>query len=59
MIPVEALKLALSKELTSINLYRDLSNKHPEIKDLLSVLLTEEQKHKKMIEDKIYEITRQ
>lgn len=58
MSPTEALKLALNKEMQSIKLYQDLSNKYPEIKDLLISLLNEEQKHKKMIEQKIFEVTR-
>jgi rubrerythrin len=58
MSAVEALKLALSKEINSIKLYQDLSNKHPEIRELLSFLLTEEEKHKKMLEGKIYELTK-
>jgi rubrerythrin len=58
MTPVEALQLALSKEEAAIKLYRDLSLKHIEIKDLLFSLLNEEEKHKLMIEKKISELTR-
>ncbi len=58
MTPVEALKLALAKENTSITLYTDLSNKLPEIRELVLFLLNEEQKHKKMIEEKIVEVTK-
>ena len=58
MTPVEALRLALQKEEASIELYRDLSVKHPAIKDLLSSLLDEEFKHKKMIEEKIVQLTK-
>ena len=57
MTATEALKVALSKEEASINLYRDLVAKHSEIKELLSSLLNEEEKHKQLIEKKIYEIT--
>lgn len=57
MIPVEALKLALSKEEQAIKLYQDLAVKHPAIQELLSFLTTEEQKHKKMLEEKISELT--
>ncbi len=57
MTATEALKVALSKEEASINLYRDLAAKHSEIKELLSSLLNEEEKHKQLIEKKIYEIT--
>lgn len=58
MTPVEALKLALSKEEASIKLYRKLTIEHSAIKDLLLSLLNEEEKHKLLIEKKISEITR-
>jgi len=58
MTTVEALEVALGKEKTSIALYQDLIVKHPVIKDLLYSLLIEEQKHKKLIEEKIVELTR-
>ncbi len=58
MTPVDALKLALSKEVESIKLYQDLSIEHPAIKELCSSLMLEEQKHKKKVEEKIYELTR-
>ena len=58
MTPVEALNVALEKEKNSIKLYTDMSNKFSEIKELLSFLLNEEQKHKKMIEGKIAEMTK-
>ncbi len=58
MTPVEALEVALEKEKTSIALYQDLIVKHPVIKDLLYSLLIEEQKHKKLIEERIIELTR-
>ena len=58
MTPVEALEVALEKEKASIALYQDLIVKHPVIKDLLYSLLIEEQKHKKLIEEKIVELTR-
>lgn len=57
MIEVEALKLALSKEEGSIAVYQELIAKHPNLKDLLYSLLLEEQKHKKLIEEKIKELT--
>ncbi len=56
MTPVEALKLALAKEEGSITLYNDMIAKHAVIRDLLTELLNEELKHKKLIEDKISEI---
>ena len=57
MIEVEALKLALRKEEGAIKFYQELVVKHPTIKDLLFTLITEEQKHKKLIEEKIRELT--
>jgi len=56
MIPAEALKLALSKEVASIKLYQGLYQKHTQLKDILSFLITEEQKHKELIEKKIREL---
>lgn len=58
MTPVEALEVALEKEKAAIALYQDLIVKHSEIKDLLYSLLIEEQKHKKLLEEKIVELTR-
>lgn len=58
MTPVEALKLALSKEQSAIDLYERLSRKHTAIKELLLFLLNQEEKHKKLIQDKIQELTR-
>ncbi|MFA5199454.1 MAG: hypothetical protein WC442_00890 [Candidatus Omnitrophota bacterium] len=58
MIDVEVLRLALSKEETSIKLYKKLLADHPGLKDLLYFLITEEQKHKILIEKKITELTR-
>ncbi len=58
MIPVEALKLALSKEIEAIGLYQKFSRDYPIAKDMFLFLADEEQKHKKLIEDKISELTR-
>ena len=58
MTQVEALKLALSKEVNSIELYRKLANQYPAIKELLDSLVIEEEKHKALIEKKIAEVTR-
>jgi rubrerythrin len=58
MTVVEALKLALEKERNSIKLYRDLSQKHSGIKDLFDFLITEEQKHEKLITEKIVAVTK-
>jgi len=58
MIDVEALKIALSKEMDAIETYQEMLVKHPNLTELLSFLLTEEQKHRKLIEAKIVELTR-
>ena len=58
MTEIEALKLALIKEQASIDLYKDLVQKHSSLRDLGSFLLNEEFKHQKMIEEKIVELTR-
>lgn len=57
MIDLEALQLALSKENDAIEAYQELLGNHPNLKDLLYFLITEEQKHKKLIEQKIAELT--
>jgi rubrerythrin len=57
MDEVQVLKIALKKEEGSINFYQDMLVKYPSLKDLLYSLLVEEQKHVKMIEKKIVEIT--
>lgn len=58
MTPVEALQLALTKEQSAIDLYERLSRKYTAIKELLLFLLNQEEKHKKLIQDKIQELTR-
>lgn len=58
MVPVEALKLALSKESASIELYKRLSIEHTALAELFQFLINEEYKHKQMLEKKIEEITR-
>ncbi len=58
MIDIEVLKLALSKEEDAIKTYQGILIKHPSLTDLLSILITEEQKHKMLIEKKIAELTR-
>ena len=58
MGPVDALKLALSKEMNSIKLYNRLNLEHPVLGELLLFLINEEEKHKQLIEKKIQEITR-
>lgn len=56
MIPVEALKLALLKEVASIKFYDGLYQRHTQLKDILLFLITEEQKHRELIEKKIREL---
>jgi len=58
MGPVDALTLALAKEIESIELYTKILNEHPSLNEELVFLINEEQKHKKIIEKKIYELTR-
>ncbi|MFA5038813.1 MAG: hypothetical protein WC732_03945 [Candidatus Omnitrophota bacterium] len=58
MLAIEALQLALKKEEASITLYQKLANTYKEIQPLLSDLLNEEYKHKKLIEEKIRELTK-
>ena len=58
MGPVDALTLALAKEIESIEMYTKISNDHPSLNETLLFLIGEEQKHKKLIEKKIYELTR-
>jgi rubrerythrin len=58
MIDIEVLNLALSKEKDAIETYQEMLASHPNLTDLLSLLVTEEQKHKTLIEKKIAELTR-
>jgi len=57
VIDIDVLKLALSKEKGAIKMYQDMLAQHPNLTELLSLLVTEEQKHKMMIEKKIAELT--
>ena len=57
MTPVDALKLALEKENNAIELYQKLAIEHSAIKELLLFLMNEEEKHKKLLEKKIVEVT--
>jgi len=58
MIDIDVLKLALSKEEKAIETYQKMLIEHPALKELLSLLVTQEQKHKMMIEKKIEELTK-
>ena len=57
MGPVEALKVALGKEIEALELYQKFSNEFPAAKDIFLFLIGEESKHKVMIEKKIVELT--
>jgi len=39
-------------------MYQDMLLGHPQLKEMLFLLFTEEEKHKKLIEKKIFELTR-
>lgn len=58
MIDIEILKIALLKEKDAIRTYQEMLSQHPNLTELLSLLITEEQKHKILIEKKIMELTR-
>jgi len=58
MIEVDVLKIALSKESDAIKTYQEMLSQHPKLTELFSILITEEQKHKLLIERKIVELTR-
>jgi rubrerythrin len=57
MTEIEALKLALKLEEAATKTYQEMSINHPVLKDLLDFLVTEEQKHKLLIENKIVELS--
>ena len=58
MGPIEALKLALSKEIETKQMYERFSADHPVAKEIFNFLAGEEQKHAKLIEEKIRELTK-
>lgn len=58
MTTAEALKLALEEEIKAINLYTRLSLEHSAVKETMDFLIIEEQKHKKILERKIFEATK-
>ena len=53
MGPIEALELALGKEIEARTIYEKFSLEYPEIKDIFLFLANEEEKHKELIEKKI------
>ena len=58
MIDIEVLKIALSKETDAIETYQEMLSQHSNLAELFSLLITEEQKHKSLIEKKIIGLTR-
>ena len=58
MTSAEVLELALSKEKEAIKFYQKLLAEHPGLKDILYYLSNEEQKHKILLEKKIYKLSR-
>ena len=57
MGPVEALKLALTKEVEAEEMYKNFASDHPVAKETFLFLAAEENKHKILIEKKIAELT--
>jgi len=57
MTPTEALKIALKQENDSIQMYSQMAIDHPGLKDILTMLINEEFKHRKLIENKLAEMT--
>jgi len=56
MGPIEALGLALTKEIEAIKIYEVFSSKYPETKEIFNFLKNEEEKHKQLIEKRIVEL---
>ncbi len=54
--PIEALKMALTREEASIELYRRFAVEHKVAEDIFIFLFNEENKHKALIEKKIFEL---
>jgi rubrerythrin len=57
MGPIDALELALTKEIEAIKMYEAFSFKYPETKEIFAFLKNEEEKHKQLIEKRIVELT--
>ncbi len=55
---LEALNLALSKEIETREIYRRYSGEYTVAKDIFLFLMGEEEKHKQLIEKKIVELTK-
>jgi len=58
MGPVEALKLALSKETEAVETYRKFAQDYPAAKEIFIFLMGQEQNHEQLIQKKIEELTR-
>ena len=58
MGPVEALKFALGKEIEAVEMYQGFAAEHSVARDIFEFLITEESKHRILIEKKIAELTR-
>ncbi|MBN2482971.1 MAG: hypothetical protein JXD21_02055 [Candidatus Omnitrophica bacterium] len=56
MTPVEALQLALEKEDDALTLYRKLALEHHAVKDIFEFLVNEEEKHKKILKERIHQL---
>ena len=50
MAPLEALEIALSKEIEAAEFYQKMAIQHSEIRELFTTLASVEQKHKQLIE---------
>ncbi len=55
--PVEALKIALAKEIEAAAMYAELARDHKVASDVFLFLVNEETKHRQLIEKKIAELT--
>ena len=58
MSPVEALKLALAKEKEAHDLYQRFTQEQPVAREIFLDLVIEEERHARLIEKRIYELTR-
>ena len=56
MGPIEALELALRKEIDAKNSYEKFANLYPEVKEIFTFLHGEEEKHEQLIRKKIVEL---
>jgi len=56
MGPIEALELALGKEIEAKNLYENFIARFPQTKEIFTFLMNEEEKHRQLIEKKIVEL---